>query len=358
MDQIAGGEQLKEDSRKYYVGCIVGGAIGDALGWPVEFMGIEDIKNKFGDLGICDLVTELDGKAQITDDTQMTMFTTEGLLRANSRLRDKGICHAPTVLYFAYQRWLNTQGYSQKDGLDWIYDGWLLDLKRLHATRSPGNSFISALLGERKGTINSPINNSKGCGAVMRSAPFGLFLREDAIPEVVTESAALTHGHPIGQIAAVAFSYIIFEIINGQNIHNAVVRTIKKINKLKKADECIRKLEQAIRLSTSNVDDIESIAELGEGWIAEEALAIGVFCALRYKNDFKVALITAVNHNGDSDSTGSITGNILGVYLGIDRIPEDWINKTELIDEIRELANDLYNAKSGGFKESRKYPGY
>lgn len=117
-------------------------------------------------------------------------------------------------------------------------------------------------------------------------------------------------------------------------------------------------MEQAIHLSTSNVDDIESIAELGEGWIAEEALAIGVFCALRYKNDFKEALITAVNHSGDSDSTGSITGNILGAYLGTDCIPEDWISKIELIDEIRELANDLYDTKSGDFKGSKKYPGY
>lgn len=66
-----------------------------------------------------------------------------------------------------------------------------------------------------------------------------------------------------------------------------------------------------------------TIAQLGVGWVGEEALAISVYCALKYQDDFKEAVIAAVNRNGDSDSTGAITGNILGAYLGLSRIPLD-----------------------------------
>lgn len=86
---------------------------------------------------------------------------------------------------------------------------------------------------------------------------------------------------------------------------------------------------------------IYTISKLGDGWVGEEALAISVYCTLKYKKDFKRALITAVNHNGDSDSTGAITGNILGAYLGIDAIPKEWARKVELKDEIIEVSDDL-----------------
>ena len=92
-----------------------------------------------------------------------------------------------------------------------------------------------------------------------------------------------------------------------------------------------------------DVSDLEAISELGEGWVAEEALAISVFCALRYSDDFEKAMIAAVNHDGDSDSTGAITGNILGAYMGIESIPERFQRNLELRDIILEIADDLSN---------------
>jgi ADP-ribosylglycohydrolase len=199
-----------ENSKKnknHFVGCLLGGAIGDAFGWPIEFMKLDSIKNKYGENGLAKLFIGSNGKAEITDDTQMTMFTAEGLLRANNRLNSKGICHAPTVIYFAYLRWLYTQGYPKKENYDFIYDGWLIEIKELFFRRAPGNSCISSLLSDKKGNINFKINDSKGCGAIMRSAPFGLFLRSEEALEISRESAALTHGHPTGQIAAGGLSY-------------------------------------------------------------------------------------------------------------------------------------------------------
>ena len=103
----------------------------------------------------------------------------------------------------------------------------------------------------------------------------------------------------------------------------------------------IELVEKAIQLSKENKSDIDAIRELGEGWVAEETFAIAIYSCLKYKNSFEDAVICSVNHDGDSDSTGAVTGNIMGVYLGYDAIPDYYIDHLELKDVIYEIANDL-----------------
>ncbi len=101
---------------------------------------------------------------------------------------------------------------------------------------------------------------------------------------------------------------------------------------------------------------MDKIRQLGEGWVGDEALAIAVYCALSYPDDFAKALILSVNHDGDSDSTGAITGNIMGAYLGISSIPKEWIENIELKAEIIQLSDDLlagYESEKGW---EEKYP--
>jgi ADP-ribosylglycohydrolase len=345
-------------NQKYFRGCLLGGAIGDALGWPVEFKLLNEIRRKYGHEGITDLECSKSGKAEITDDTQMTLFTAEGILRAETRGREKGICDPASVVYHAYQRWLITQGYPRRESMEWTYDGWLLEVKELHAQRAPGNSCLSALNSNDKGTIYEPVNNSKGCGGVMRAAPAGLFYtKEDAFRRGV-EFAAITHGHPSGYLSAGALASIIASIISGEEIEAAVEGTLRELSKHRCHEECFEALKKALDLSKSSDNPIDAIAKLGEGWVGEEALAVSVYCALKYKDDFKRALITSVNHNGDSDSTGAITGNILGAYLGIEGIPKEWMEKIELRDEITQIADDLLTGYEEGREWWNRYPGY
>lgn len=117
-------------------------------------------------------------------------------------------------------------------------------------------------------------------------------------------------------------------------------------------------MKQAQKLSKSNLSDAEAITQLGEGWVGEEALGISVYCALKYQDDFEKALIAAVNHNGDSDSTGAITGNILGAYLGISKIPSDWIENVELKEVLIHIADDLLITYQKGEEWWERYPGY
>lgn len=344
--------------KEFFTGCLLGGAIGDALGSPVEFFTYKEILKEFGAAGILDLVCSESGKAEITDDTQMTLFTAEGILRSETRGYEKGICHTPSVVYYAYQRWLNTQGYPKLNDQDWVYDGWLFGVKELYYRRAPGNSCLSALSSGKQGTIDNPINNSKGCGGVMRVAPAGLFYPKEKAFKKAEEFAALTHGHPSGYLSAGALAFIIASVINGSDIEKSTEHALFELTKHEKNQECYQSLQEALKLSHSNIKPLEAISKLGEGWVGEEALAISIYCALKYKNDFKKALITAVNHNGDSDSTGAITGNILGAYLGINRIPKEWIKKVELKDEIIQIANDLLIGHQEGREWWNKYPGY
>jgi len=348
---------LKRD-QDHFRGCLLGGAMGDALGAPVEFLRYSQIIQKYGPGGISDLETNRDGLALITDDTQMTLFTAEGILRANTRGYIKGICHMPAVVFHAYQRWLLTQGYSKDAKLERIYDGWLLGVKDLYSLRGPGITCTSALYNKKPGSIDDPLNNSKGCGGVMRVAPAGLAFTGGKAFSMAAEFAALTHGHPSGYLSAGTLAYIIYCIIEGQEIESTVSHALVELESHEDHQECSVCLRKAISLVDSGLPDQQAILQIGEGWVGEEALAIAVYCALKYQDDLRQALIASVNHDGDSDSTGAITGNILGAYLGVGAIPEAWLGKLALREVITQLADDLLVGYEDSSEWRERYPGY
>ena len=250
-----------------YAACLLGGAMGDALGYPVEFMSKNEIISKFGDNGITELaIDRTSGKALISDDTQMTLFTADGLIWSHLRCTERGIgSYEGSGTLQSYYRWYYTQTGTICDDY-WLkkqphetdndiitYHKTILEYPELFARRAPGNSCLSALAKDRMGTVEIPVNNSKGCGGVMRVAPVGFFLHKNV----------------------------------------------------------------------------------------EEALAVAVYCALKEK-DFKKALQMAVNHDGDSDSTGAICGNILGAEGGMEVIPHSWLSQIELKELILDMAQKLY----------------
>ncbi|MCS5421733.1 MULTISPECIES: ADP-ribosylglycohydrolase family protein [Psychrilyobacter] len=347
-------------SNEYFRGCLIGGAVSDALGAPIEFMSLEKIKKKFGKNGIKDLVYDKKHKAKITDDTQMTMFTAEGLLRGNVRQNYKGICDPTSVVFHAYLRWFYTQGEKtqNKNFKETEYDGWLIKVEDLHARRSPGYTCISSLVKGVMGDVEKPINNSKGCGGVMRVAPVGLCVREDMVFELACEIAAITHGHPSGYLAAGVFAMVISNIISGMSIIYSINNSLEILKTKKYHEKCLSKIQLAIKLALESKSTEEDIKRIGEGWVAEEAIAISIYCSLLADSNFEKGVSMAANHSGDSDSTGSITGNILGAYLGISSIPKKWTDNVELFYEIVELADDLLICFKDKNEWWKKYPGW
>ena len=324
-----------------YKACLKGGAIGDALGNPVEFEKISSIKNYYGKNGIQDLFVNSKGLAEITDDTQMTMFTADGIIKALLKTFDKNTLPDLKTIFNSYKLWFNTQSYIphiQKGS------GWIAELKELYAMRAPGTTCMGSMKGGIPGTIEKSLNNSSGCGGVMRVAPVGLMYYEN--PEMAfkvgADCAALTHGNPRAYLSAGFLSGMIANIISGKNIQEAVDATLPILRKYEGNEPVTRLIIRAKELAQTDIEPLTAIEELGAGWVGDEAIAISTYCALKEPDNFEKAVQMAVNHSGDSDSTGAILGNILGAHLGMDKIPSKWTNITELSNELELLANDLF----------------
>jgi ADP-ribosylglycohydrolase len=332
-------------------GCLLGGAVGDALGFPVEFMGLAEIRAKCGEDGVRQY---LDGNGTgayglVSDDTQMTLFTVEGLIRAGVRT-DRGLGFTVGVVHHAYDRWLDTQLHSGPTG---EHDGWLQGRSWLYARRAPGNTCLLALQDARGGKPRIPGysaqagNRSKGCGGVMRSAPFGLLPRGSGggpqVFDLAAEAAGYTHGHPTGKLASGALALIISRLVAGDELPAAVDAALAVLARHEHHEETAAALRAALAAAARKPSAPETVEELGGGWIAEEALAIGVYAALAYPRPegFLDALSLAVTHSGDSDSTGSICGNILGALHGETALPPELAFEVEGRGTILELADDF-----------------
>ena len=196
------------------------------------------------------------------------------------------------------------------------------------------------------------MNQSKGCGGVMRVAPVGLYFNDRGrdlrdIGVLGAEAAALTHGHPLGWMSAAALALIVhFVSQDGESIPEATENALDAVNGIwpdRAEAKALRSLVlKALDLAADSVNDLEAIHLLGEGWVGEEALAIAVYCAAKYPDDIDRALIAAVNHKGDSDSTGAVAGNIVGARVGLSGIPAKYTEKLELLDVITRVADDLW----------------
>ncbi len=345
---------MKTKNLDKFKGCLFGGAVGDALGYAVEFQNVEQIREQYGNDGITEMQL-CDGSAWVSDDTQMTLFTANGILVAETERRLLGDeKNLERHLHNAYLDWHRTQrvGPNKAKGVT----SWIYHVPEMHSVRAPGGTCLRSLSTGILGTMEMPINSSKGCGGVMRCAPIGLFYDRahypiEAVDLFGARSAALTHGHQLGFLSAAALVHIVNQCVygdfSGENaLFDIAADCIAAMNKefcsFEKVTQMTELMEKAITLAKTGLSSISAIAELGEGWVAEEAVAIALYCCLKYQNDFRAALIAAVNHSGDSDSTGSIAGNILGAYLGYDRIPTSFLEHLELFEAIKIISEDLF----------------
>ncbi len=210
--------------------------------------------------------------------------------------------------------------------------------RRLHCREAPGNTCLSALASGEMGTTTDPINDSKGCGGVMRAAPAGL-CPSLSLPETYLlgcDIATLTHGHALGWQSAGVLAVIIRAVLDGAPLSEAVVAAMQLTSLEMRAVLVI-----AVDVAATGLPSASTIeSRLGGGWVGEEALAIAVSCALA-AGDLAQGVLAAVNHSGDTDSTGSICGNILGALHGEEAIPTRWLDVLDARDLVETVADDF-----------------
>ena len=333
-----------------YRGCLLAGGVGDQLGNDVEFMHRSEMLRLYGEAGVRIM------SDHITDDTQMTLFTAEGMLM--------GLKHGmpmPACVYQSYLDWYSTQRLRGWGGV-FAKESVLLKERRLFIQRAPGNTCLSALGSGDMGTLDEIINDSMGCGGVMRTAPCGLLKMidtpdpEDAYALQGAQAAAITHGHMMGWVPAAMLADMVHQILleDGRTLKEITLDSLARMQRLFGTGVQMQGFEQlmqrAVALAETDMPAHEAISEMsrdpvkGGGWVGDEALAIAVYCVLKHPDDMEECLCTAVTHNGDSDSTGAIAGNILGAWLGVEGIPARWLAQLELREVIDDMALRLYEA--------------
>ncbi len=343
---------LKHDLDNYS-GCLAGIAIGDALGSPVKYESIDQIRETYGLKGITDLVLDR-GKARISEDTQLTMFTADGLIK--SALQQKNADDMPDLkyVYDAYLDWYLTQN----EKFEPSKKGWISNIENLYRKRGYRLACYKALGKGKAGTMYMPVNSSKDADGVMRTAPIGLkYYKTPAIAfRLGADCAALTNGSPAAYLSAGLYSAIIANIIQGKDIRTAVDDSLKILKFYNNSEDIEKLVDTAKKLADSHLIPRTAIKKIGAGWNADEAIAIGIYSALKFPEDYSKAVITAVNHSGNSNTTGGIAGGLTGAYLGIKQIPYDWKKKTELVSEVNEISQDLYSDISDIQNLDKRYP--
>jgi len=247
-------------------------------------MSLPRIKEKYGPSGIQDFPKT---PSLFTDDTQMSIAIAEALIKVG----DRDIETIMAAVRDEFIKWYHSP----------------------ENNRAPGKTCLIGIENMERGQhwSESGVARSKGCGSAMRVAPIGYFYQHDPdkLKKVAHASGICTHDFTSG--------------ISDE------------------FDEAILKVKECLNWE----DEEKALDHLGKGWIGEEAVALAMYCFLRYPNDYRKVVLRGANTNGDSDSIACIAGSISGAFLGIKAIPQEWIDNIEKTEYLDELAKRLSEKK-------------
>ncbi|MER5467864.1 ADP-ribosylglycohydrolase family protein [Streptomyces sp. NPDC002685] len=333
------GEQ--QDFRSRVRGTLLGAALGDALGAPIDGLSLEEIRAAYGAEGLLDLAPAYGRRGAVTHLTQLALFSVDGLIRAQVR-RDTGAWHPPSDVHRAYRRWAATQtdwgpDERRKD------DGWLAREEWLYARRDPSRANLLGLADEIMGTLDAPKNPGEpGPEAAARSAPFGLLVgwEPQLVMQLAVECAAQTHGHPAAYLTAGAYAVIVHALARGENLDAAVQQTLALLVTRPGHQPVTDALQHALGAVRQGMPSPGRVEELAGDGTAEGLLAVAVYCVL-VGEDVRHGLCLAVNHGGPSAVAGTLTGGLLGALHGETALPPAWLAELEGRPSVLVLADDF-----------------
>ncbi|MCL2070886.1 MAG: ADP-ribosylglycohydrolase family protein [Oscillospiraceae bacterium] len=343
------------DHASRFIGAFTGFSVGDAFGYPCREMTFEEICGRFEKRGCLRLaVSAKTNTALFTDATQMTLFTTDGILWATLSQKEEGVNYTEYVFY-AYQLWLYTQTKSiAGDEYSWLFDkninayrSKLIKTKGLYQNRAIEKTNVEQLSKIRNssyGKIISPLNNFSDTGAVKRVLPAGLFFNYDAelAFRAGADFAAITHGNPVSYLSAGFYSAVIAWLINGLNIDSSIKKSVDILKSYKNSDEVLKVIEKVLKfLSDDNIPPTTAVTRIGTDDDAAQALGVALFSAALFEDSYENAIRLAVNHDGRSDVCGAMCGGLLGAYHGAGFIPKKWVQKLSYLRLIEDIAISL-----------------
>ncbi|GAB4102174.1 ADP-ribosylglycohydrolase family protein [Micromonospora taraxaci] len=318
-------------------GSLFGLAYGDALGKPTEFLTVAEIEHRYGPAG----PRELSGEpALVTDDTQMALAVGWALHEA------------PSLTPEAVEPLLRRR-----------FVAWSVSPDN---NRAPGMTCLRACaeLSREVRWQEATVAGSKGCGANMRVTPVGLLdVDLDTLAGLAQLQAGLTHGHPTGLAASELTAYAVFALRAGATLPEVPALLIERAWSQRLVyreqwlgdlwqrpgsrspeefiargwDECLAVLGRLVDALGQPDDGGDPCRATGEGWVAEEALATALLCAVRHADDPVTALARGATTAGDSDSIAALAGAFVGAAVGMAAWPTGWADRIEYADQLATL---------------------
>jgi ADP-ribosylglycohydrolase len=306
-----------------FQGCIVGLAIGDALGRPTEFIhSMEQIREQFGREGVMDFEADSHPAGAYTDDTQMSLCVARALIKAGHRSLDELM----EVMAAEFVQWSRSP----------------------ENNRAPGTTCMTGCDRLRAGTPwqTAGVAGSKGCGSAMRTAPIGLCFHhdEDRLIEVARASSLATHGHPTALASAAGAALAVAWAIRGEDPASYPERLVERLRAMDGGDETADLVATIPDWLDRSPEEALQVGALGEAWVADEALSSALYCFCRSPNDYRQTVLVGTNSVGDSDSIACIAGAISGAYNGLNAIPHKWRTDVEDSAYLHDIGKGLHQA--------------
>jgi ADP-ribosylglycohydrolase/protein-tyrosine phosphatase len=321
----------EDESAARRLACLLGGALGDSFALPVEFDKLSVIQRRFGPGGL--RIPQFEhGQLVVSDATQMTLFTLEGLTRAHLG-KKQGDDELMRQMWLSYLDWRETQGGKARGDTA----SRLMKHAALYVRRAPDPTCLSVLEADTLGTLENPINDNRSCGAVMRVAPIGQMPDGDAVRafSLGMRTAALTHGHPDAYLSAGFLAATLRLLAEGQSLAEASRQAGEILSAHAGHETTLAKVNAALQAARHpHLGQIPS--QLHQGRTGVEALAIGLYAAARGL-DFATVLAIAANHDGDSSTSAAIAGQLFGAQFGLEALPHAWIRRLDVLDALCDL---------------------
>ena len=338
-------------SQSSYRGCLLGLAVGDAMGYTVDNRSLSEIQEDYGPHGLLgyDLVN---GYADVTSYTQLAAFTCNGLLFGLTRGQMQGKM-APFIKYIGMssREWAASQRPRGRPVRNYC---WLLRKPELCRRHCMDTRMLDTLGRDRLGTPETPVNNSDGPGGITTAIGVGLFFHEDRmdqqeIDHLGAEAVALTQGNPSAFLTGAVLAHLMSRLLRQPRmpLKKLVAESVDAMknqfaHQYSQAFEIATLVRHAITYAESpGLNSVDVMERLGCD-SAAQVFAGAVYACLTSGGDFDRAMITAVNHSGRSAAVGAVTGAILGAKLGETALPDFYIECLEPAEVLRELADDLY----------------
>jgi ADP-ribosylglycohydrolase len=316
-------------------GLVLGMALGDGLTWAGN-------RSAAG------------GVLRCSCSMQLLAFTLEGLIRASVRWSHKGICHPPSVVWFAYRRWAALQRIPLAPGAfptkPDVLNGWLATVTLLGERRGSAPATVAALTRTGMGTPDKPSTTSRGAHAAVRGLVVGMLgwpvagghWTSEQVAQLGREVGALTHGDRRGYDAAALAALLAAACGQTGGLGPAVERTVDEAPAQDIDPRLVEAMLQGWRSSRQEPADAARLRRLVPDRSAQSAIAGGVYAATSFDEAGDAAEpFGLLSRSGVSGEAAAFAGALIGAVRGVDGLPADRVSRLELAWVLDTLATDL-----------------